>query len=68
VAVCAITAVLAAEGKRIDLFGVMVLALVKAVGGLFLANGGTVSIVNPVGTSLEVTPLQAAPPSDLPVN
>ena len=33
VAVCAITAVLAAEGKRIDLFGVMVLALVTAVGG-----------------------------------
>ena len=33
VAVCAITAVLAAEGKRIDLFGVLVLALVTAVGG-----------------------------------
>jgi uncharacterized membrane protein YeiH len=33
VAVSAITAVLAAEGKRIDLFGVMVLALVTAVGG-----------------------------------
>jgi uncharacterized membrane protein YeiH len=33
VAVCAITAVLAAEGKRMDLFGVMVLALVTAVGG-----------------------------------
>jgi uncharacterized membrane protein YeiH len=33
VAICAITAVLAAEGKRIDLFGVMVLALVTAVGG-----------------------------------
>jgi Domain of unknown function (DUF3472)/Domain of unknown function (DUF5077) len=36
-------------------------------GGLFLATGGTVSIVNPVGTSLEVTPLQPAPPSDLPM-
>ena len=33
VAVCAITAVLAAEGKRLDLFGVLVLALVTAVGG-----------------------------------
>lgn len=33
VAVCAITAVLAAEGKRMDLFGVMALALVTAVGG-----------------------------------
>lgn len=33
VAVCAISAVLAAEGKGIDLFGVMVLALVTAVGG-----------------------------------
>lgn len=33
VAVCAITAVLAAEGKGMDLFGVMVLALVTAVGG-----------------------------------
>jgi uncharacterized membrane protein YeiH len=33
VAVCAIAAVLAAEGKRMDLFGVMVLALVTAVGG-----------------------------------
>jgi uncharacterized membrane protein YeiH len=33
VAVCAITAVLAAEGKSIDLFGVLVLALVTAVGG-----------------------------------
>jgi uncharacterized membrane protein YeiH len=33
VTVCAITAVLAAEGKRLDLFGVMVLALVTAVGG-----------------------------------
>lgn len=33
VAVCAISAVLAAEGKRIDLFGVLVLALVTAVGG-----------------------------------
>lgn len=32
-AVCAITAVLAAEGKRMDLFGVLVLALVTAVGG-----------------------------------
>jgi uncharacterized membrane protein YeiH len=31
VAICAITAVLAAEGKRIDLFGVLVLALVTAV-------------------------------------
>lgn len=33
VAVCAISAVLAAEGKGIDLFGVLVLALVTAVGG-----------------------------------
>lgn len=33
VSVCAITAVLAAEGKRMDLFGVLVLALVTAVGG-----------------------------------
>lgn len=33
VVVCAISAVLAAEGKGIDLFGVMVLALVTAVGG-----------------------------------
>jgi uncharacterized membrane protein YeiH len=33
VAVSAISAVLAAEGKRMDLFGVMVLALVTAVGG-----------------------------------
>jgi len=33
VSVCAISAVLAAEGKRMDLFGVMVLALVTAVGG-----------------------------------
>jgi len=33
VAVCAIAAVLAAEGKRMDLFGVMVLSLVTAVGG-----------------------------------
>lgn len=33
VAVCAITAVLAAEGKSMDLFGVLVLALVTAVGG-----------------------------------
>ncbi|GEP41806.1 trimeric intracellular cation channel family protein [Brevifollis gellanilyticus] len=33
VAVCAITAVLAAEGKCMDLFGVIVLALVTAVGG-----------------------------------
>ena len=33
VAVCAISAVLVAEGKRMDLFGVMVLALVTAVGG-----------------------------------
>lgn len=33
VSACAITAVLAAEGRRIDLFGVMVLALVTAVGG-----------------------------------
>ncbi len=32
-AICAITAVLAAEGKRIEPFGVMVLALVTAVGG-----------------------------------
>jgi uncharacterized membrane protein YeiH len=32
-AVCAISGVLAAEGKRIDLFGVLVLALVTAVGG-----------------------------------
>ena len=33
VAVSAISAVLAAEGKRMDLFGVTVLALVTAVGG-----------------------------------
>jgi uncharacterized membrane protein YeiH len=33
VAVCAISAVLAAEGKGMDLFGVIVLALVTAVGG-----------------------------------
>lgn len=33
VAVCAITAVLAAEGKGMDLFGVLVLSLVTAVGG-----------------------------------
>lgn len=33
VAVCAISAVLAAEGKGIDLFGVLVLALVTALGG-----------------------------------
>ena len=33
VAVCAVTAVLAAEGKRMDLFGVLVLALVTSVGG-----------------------------------
>lgn len=33
VAVCAISAVLAAEGKRMDLFGVLVLALVSSVGG-----------------------------------
>jgi uncharacterized membrane protein YeiH len=33
VAVCAITGVLAARGKRLDLFGVVVLALVTAVGG-----------------------------------
>lgn len=33
VAVCAISGVLAAEGKHMDLFGVMVLALVTAVGG-----------------------------------
>jgi len=33
VSVCAITAVLAADGKRMDLFGVLVLALVTAVGG-----------------------------------
>ena len=32
-AVCAISGVLAAEGKRMDLFGVLVLALVTAVGG-----------------------------------
>ena len=32
-AVCAVSGVLAAEGKRIDLFGVVVLALVTAVGG-----------------------------------
>lgn len=32
-AVCAISGVLAAEGKRLDLFGVVVLALVTAVGG-----------------------------------
>jgi hypothetical protein len=39
----------------------------QVAGGLFLATGGTVSILNPVGTSLEVTPLQGARPSDLPV-
>ena len=33
VAVCAITGVLAARGKSIDLFGVVVLALVTALGG-----------------------------------
>lgn len=33
VSVCAISGVLAAEGKRMDLFGVIVLALVTAVGG-----------------------------------
>lgn len=33
VAVCAISGVLAAEGRRMDLFGVLVLALVTAVGG-----------------------------------
>lgn len=33
VAVCAISGVLAAEGKRMDLFGALVLALVAAVGG-----------------------------------
>ena len=33
VAVCAISGVLAAEGKRMDLFGALVLALVTAVGG-----------------------------------
>src|SRR5688572_9232631 len=33
VAVAAITGVLAARGKRVDLFGVLVLALVTAVGG-----------------------------------
>jgi uncharacterized membrane protein YeiH len=33
VAACAMTAVLAAEGRGIDLFGVLVLALVTAVGG-----------------------------------
>jgi uncharacterized membrane protein YeiH len=32
-AVCAISGVLAAEGKRMDLFGVLVLALVTAIGG-----------------------------------
>ncbi len=33
VAVCAISAVLAAEGKGVDLFGVLVLAVVTALGG-----------------------------------
>ncbi len=33
VAVCAITGVLAARNKRVDLFGVVVLAIVTAVGG-----------------------------------
>jgi len=33
VAVCAITGVLAGKGKRLDLFGVVVLALVTALGG-----------------------------------
>lgn len=32
VAVCAISAVLAAEGKGVDLFGVLVLAVVTALG------------------------------------
>lgn len=32
-AVCAVSGVLSAEGKRMDLFGVLVLALVTAVGG-----------------------------------
>lgn len=54
-AVCAVSGVLAAEGKQIDLFGVLVLALVAAVGGgtirdlclgtqvFWLKNPGTVS-------------------------
>jgi uncharacterized membrane protein YeiH len=33
VAVCAISGVLAAEGKRMDLFGALVLAIVTAIGG-----------------------------------
>jgi uncharacterized membrane protein YeiH len=33
VAVCAVTVVLAARGKRVDLFGIVVLAIVTAVGG-----------------------------------
>jgi uncharacterized membrane protein YeiH len=33
ICVCAITGVLAAEGKRVDLFGVIVLAVVTAFGG-----------------------------------
>ena len=33
VAVAAITGVLAARGKRVDLFGVVVLAMVTAIGG-----------------------------------
>jgi uncharacterized membrane protein YeiH len=33
VAVCAVTGVLAGRGKRVDLFGVVVLAMVTAVGG-----------------------------------
>ena len=44
VAVCAISGVLAAAGRGIDLFGVLVLALVTAVGG------GTIAIANEAGT------------------
>lgn len=65
-AVCAVSGVLAAEGKRIDLFGVLVLALVTAVGGgtirdicldtqiFWLKNPGTVlsAIVAAVATFL----------------
>ena len=39
VAVCAISGVLAAGGKRLDLFGVIVLALVTALGGGTLRDG-----------------------------
>jgi uncharacterized membrane protein YeiH len=40
IAVAAITGVLAARGKRIDLFGVLVLALVTAFGGVTVRDVG----------------------------